>query len=111
MLPLMVIKNDGRREEFSRDKLLGGILRSCNKRNLPMESIIDFAASIEREVRNTIEREITAKAIGELVMKRLRNFDEVAYIRFASVYRKFEDVESFRNELDGLTKGHPKKAS
>lgn len=107
-VPLMVIKNDGRREAFDRDKILNGLIRSCDKRDISMERIVALGNDIERELRNTMEREVTARSIGELVMERLKDFDEVAYIRFASVYRKFRDISSFQNELE-LLKGREKK--
>lgn len=94
--PLMVIKHDGRRVQFDRDKLLNGLIRSCDKRDIPTDRIVALADEIERELRNTMEREITTKSIGELVMEKLKNFDEVAYIRFASVYRKFADISMLR---------------
>lgn len=100
--PLMVIKSDGRRVVFDRDKLLKGLIRSCDKRDIPTERIVTLADEIERELRNTMEREVATKAIGELVMERLKTFDEVAYIRFASVYRKFADISMFREELEEL---------
>ena len=100
--PLMVIKNDGRRVVFDRDKILNGLIRSCDKRDIPPERIVSLADEIERELRNTMEREITTKAIGELVMEKLKDFDEVAYIRFASVYRKFADISKFKDELEEL---------
>ncbi len=100
--PLMVIKNDGRRVVFDRDKLLKGLIRSCDKRDIPTERVVSLADEIERELRNTMEREVTTKAIGELVMEKLKNFDEVAYIRFASVYRKFGDISMFKEELEEL---------
>ena len=100
--PLMVIKHDGRRVQFDRDKLLKGLIRSCDKRDIPTDRIVALADEIERELRNTMEREITTKSIGELVMEKLKNFDEVAYIRFASVYRKFADISSFMEELQEL---------
>ena len=106
--PLMVIKNDGRREPFDRDKLLNGLIRSCDKRDISMERIVTLGNDIERELRKTMEREVTARSIGELVMEKLKDFDEVAYIRFASVYRKFRDISSFQNELE-LLKGREKK--
>ena len=98
----MVIKNDGRREPFKQEKLLNGLIRSCEKRDIPMERIVRLANEIEREVRNTMEREIPSKKLGQLVMDHLRDFDEVAYIRFASVYRQFKDVQSFMEELQLL---------
>lgn len=107
-VPLMVIKNDGRREPFDRDKLLNGLIRSCDKRDISMERIVALGNDIERELRNTMEREVTARSIGELVMEKLKDFDEVAYIRFASVYRKFQDISSFQDELE-LLKGREKK--
>ena len=100
--PLMVIKNDGRRVVFDREKLVKGLIRSCDKRDIPTERIMALADEIERELRNTMEREITTKAIGELVMEKLKGFDEVAYIRFASVYRKFADISMFKEELEEL---------
>ncbi|MBO4853028.1 MAG: transcriptional repressor NrdR [Schwartzia sp.] len=101
-MPLMVIKNDGRRVVFEKDKLLNGLIRSCDKRNIPADKIVNLADEIERELRNTMDREVTTKAIGELVMEKLKNFDEVAYIRFASVYRKFADISMFKEELEEL---------
>jgi len=101
-VPLMVIKNDGRRETFDRNKLLNGLIRSCDKRDIEAEKIVALAAKIEQEIRNTMEREVKARAIGERVMEHLKDFDEVAYIRFASVYRKFRDAEEFKKELDKL---------
>ena len=101
-LPLLVVKNDGRREIFSREKLLNGLIRSCEKRDISAEKIHVLASRIEREIRNTMEQEVSAKLIGETVMKYLKDFDEVAYIRFASVYRKFADLNTFRDELEGL---------
>ena len=108
-VPLMVIKNDGRREPFRQEKLLNGLIRSCEKRDIPMERIVRLANEIEREVRNTMEREIPAKKLGQLVMDHLRDFDEVAYIRFASVYRKFADIGNFITELDELRESKKKK--
>lgn len=101
-IPLMVIKNDGRRVVFDRNKLLNGLIRSCDKRDIPTESIVALADEIEKELRNTMDREVYTRDIGELVMEKLKNFDEVAYIRFASVYRKFADISGFREELEAL---------
>ena len=108
-VPLMVIKKDGRREPFKQEKLLNGLIRSCEKRDIPMERIVRLANEIEREVRNTMEREIPSKKLGQLVMDHLRDFDEVAYIRFASVYRKFADIGNFITELDELRESKKKK--
>ena len=101
-IPLMVIKNDGRRVVFDRNKLLTGLIRSCDKRDIPTERIVALADDIEKELRNTMDREVYTRDIGELVMEKLKNFDEVAYIRFASVYRKFADISGFREELEAL---------
>lgn len=101
-LPLMVVKRDGRREPFSRDKLLTGIIRSCDKRDISMEQITNFVAEIEHEIRNRAEPEVPSEKVGEIVMEHLKDFDEVAYIRFASVYRKFDDITNFIEELETL---------
>ena len=101
-LPLMVVKRDNRREPFSRDKLLTGIIRSCDKRDISMEQITNFVAEIERDIRNRTEPDVPSEKIGEIVMERLKDFDEVAYIRFASVYRKFDDITNFIEELETL---------
>jgi len=101
-MPLMVVKRDGRREAFNRDKILNGIIRSCDKRDISMERILSFVGSVERDIRNTMVQEVTSDKIGEMVLKRLRSFDEVAYIRFASVYRRFADISSFLEELNNL---------
>ena len=101
-IPLMVIKNDGRRVLFDRNKLLNGLIRSCDKRNVSMERIINLTDEIEKELRNPMDREISTMAIGQLVMKKLKAFDDVAYIRFASVYRKFTDISNFKEELEEL---------
>ena len=101
-VPLMVIKNDGRRVAFDSSKILNGLIRSCDKRNIPMDEIMKLSRDIERSIRNSADREITTNKIGELVMDKLRDFDEVAYIRFASVYRKLADITMFRDELEQL---------
>ena len=101
-VPLMVIKNDGRRAVFDKEKLLKGIIRSCYKREIPAEKIIKLADEIEKELRNMMKHEISSKTIGEVVMKYLKTFDKVAYIRFASVYRKFSDIDNFKQELENL---------
>lgn len=101
-VPLMVIKQDGRRVVFDKNNLLNGIIRSCEKRSIPMENITVLVDKIEKELRNTMDREIPTKVIGELVMKHLKEFDQVAYVRFASVYRKFTDVNNFMQELEKL---------
>lgn len=101
-LPLQVVKKDGRREAFDRQKLLQGLLKAFQKRPVSMEIIEDIVENIERELRNTSDNEAKSSYIGELVMKSMRDVDEVAYVRFASVYREFKDVESFVDEIKNL---------
>lgn len=100
--PLLVIKRDGSREPFSREKLTRGILRSCEKRPVTTEQIEAIVLRVEAVPRNHLKKEITSEEIGELVMKELRDVDEVAYVRFASVYRQFKDVHSFMELLQSL---------
>ena len=101
-VPLIVIKNDGAREPFNREKILNGLVHAFNKRDVPLEKLAELTRRIEYEVRGTMEREVKSRDIGEIVMDKLKNFDEVAYIRFASVYRKFADVEGYITELNRL---------
>jgi transcriptional repressor NrdR len=98
-IPLMIIKKDGRREEFSRDKIRSGITKACEKRNISMNSIEDFLDALEQELRETGKKEISSAVVGERVMNRLHELDEIAYVRFASVYREFKDVNDFVQEL------------
>ncbi len=98
-LPVMVVKKDGSRQEFDRSKILTGLVRSCANRPVPMAELERISTEIEQIVQNTLEREIRTEQIGELVMERLKPLDEVSYIRFASVYRQFKDVQSFMQEL------------
>ncbi|PID78074.1 MAG: transcriptional regulator NrdR [Deltaproteobacteria bacterium] len=98
-IPLMIVKKDGRREEFSRDKLRTGILRACEKRNISIDTIEQFIDEFEMELNEKDSREIPVEDIGEKVMEKLHELDEVAYVRFASVYREFKDVNDFVNEL------------
>lgn len=104
-VPLVVVKRDGRRVAFDRNKILGGLIRACEKRPIPMSTLEAVADDVEREIRNTMEKEVSSTAIGEMVMDRLRNLDEVAYVRFASVYRQFKDINRFREELEKLLEG------
>jgi transcriptional repressor NrdR len=99
---LAVIKKDGRREQFNRDKLLMGLKKACEKRSISMETIEETVAEIEQDLRKRETTEISSRVIGEMVMRRLRVLDKVAYIRFASVYRQFEDIESFEKEVHNL---------
>lgn len=98
-IPLVVIKKDGNRQSYNRNKLLNGIIRACEKRPVSMKTIEDMVDEIEKSLFNSMEREITTDLIGELVMNRLKNTDEVAYVRFASVYRQFKDLNTFMDEL------------
>ena len=95
MIDLVVIKKDGRREPFGRNKVLSGIIKACEKRLIPIDVIERIVDDIERDLRNRDSVEIESKLIGSLVMRKLKSIDKVAYIRFASVYRSFEDVEEF----------------
>lgn len=103
-MPFLVIKKDGRREAFSRSKILSGIMRACEKRPISSETIEETVGEIERQVRSGLDREIASEYIGELVMDKLRALDDVAYVRFASVYRQFKDIDSFIEELQQLRK-------
>ncbi|TJY39693.1 transcriptional regulator NrdR [Cohnella pontilimi] len=104
--PLVVIKKDGSREEFNRDKILRGLLRACEKRPVSMDQLEIIVSDVEREVRNTALSEVESGVIGELLMERLYPVDEVAYVRFASVYRQFRDINMFLKELNGLINKH-----
>ena len=101
-LPLVVIKKDGSRQTFDKIKMLNGMLRACEKRPVPMASLQSAADEIEQELQNSLEREVTSTEIGEQVMRRLKSLDEVAYVRFASVYRQFKDINTFMEELTKL---------
>ena len=101
-IPYLVIKKDGRREAFDRQKLLAGLHRACEKRPVSAKALSEIVDEIEQMVQDAPDREIEGAAIGERVMERLKELDKVAYVRFASVYRKFEDVEEFMAELRGL---------
>jgi transcriptional repressor NrdR len=101
---LMVVKKDGRRETFDRDKVLSGIVKACEKRHVPMAEIEKVVDSIERGLTNTMEKEIASTFIGELIMENLKQIDEVAYVRFASVYRQFTDASTFVAEIEKLFK-------
>lgn len=100
--PLIVIKKDGSREEFSRDKLLRGLVRACEKRPVPFEELENLVSRIARELQGMAEQEISSRDIGEMAMEGLYHLDEVAYVRFASVYRQFKDINVFVNELKDL---------
>ena len=99
---LVVVKNDGRRESFDRNKLINGLLKACEKTKITYEDVEKIAERIERALNNTMEKEIESKMIGALIMDELRNLDQVAYVRFASVYHKFTDVNTFVQEVNHL---------
>jgi transcriptional repressor NrdR len=101
-IPIMIIKKDGRREVFARDKVRAGIKKACQKRNISMNLIEDFLDELERDLRETGEKEIPSATLGEKIMVKLHDLDDVAYVRFASVYREFKDVNDFVSELRTL---------
>ncbi len=100
--PLMVVKKDSRRQPFERKKLLAGLIKACEKRPISMEQLEDLTDKIESALRKNYDKEVKFKEIGELVMKKLQDLDEIAYVRFASVYRQFRDVGQFMKTLKGL---------
>lgn len=101
-IPIIVVKKDGNRQTFDRNKLLNGIIKSCEKRPVSINTIDNLVYSIERTLSNSLEKEITSVEIGEMVMNGLKDIDEVAYVRFASVYRQFKDLNSFMEELKAI---------
>ena len=101
-LPMVVVKKDGSRQSFDRRKVLGGMIRACEKRPVPLAELEKIASEIEQDLQNSLEREISTETIGERVMERLRAVDQVAYVRFASVYRQFKDIDTFMAELNKL---------
>jgi transcriptional repressor NrdR len=101
---LMVIKKDGRREPFDRKKILSGIIKACEKRPISMEKMDEIVTQVERAIQKKSDREVFASRIGELVIEKLRLLDDVAYVRFASVYRQFKDLGQFMEELKGILK-------
>ena len=101
-VPLVVVKKGGTRQTFDKSKLIGGMLRACEKRPVAIDDIQRTADEIEQELQNSLEREVSTTEIGELVMKKLKDLDEVAYVRFASVYRQFKDINTFMDELTKL---------
>ena len=104
-LPLVVVKKDGSRQSFERQKILRGMLRACEKRPVSVEALEHIAREIEQDFQNSMEREVRTERIGEEVMRRLREVDQVAYVRFASVYRQFQDIETFMEALKNLRAG------
>mgnify|MGYP000212835355 CR=1 FL=1 len=101
-LPIVVIKRDGARQAFDRNKILNGMLRACEKRPVSLAALETAALDIEQILQNSLEREVSTEVIGEKVMEKLKKADEVAYVRFASVYRQFKDINSFMRELNKI---------
>lgn len=101
-VPIVIVKKDNRREEFNRDKVLNGIKKACEKRAISIDQIEETVDAIERDLRDTNEREVSSKLVGEKIIQALKQIDDVAYVRFASVYREFKDVADFIVELKGL---------
>ena len=104
LIPLMVIKKDGRREPFSREKITNGIIKACEKRPISVDTINNLVNNIEEAIKSEGVDEIKSNLVGELVISRLRDLDEVAYVRFASVYRQFKDLSSFVKEIRKISK-------
>lgn len=98
-IPIVVIKKDGTRQEYNRDKILNGLIRACEKRPVSMMQMEAIADEVEKNLQNSLKREISSTMIGELVMNQLKELDEIAYVRFASVYRQFKDLNTFLDEL------------
>lgn len=101
-IPLIVVKKDGNRQTYDRNKILTGIIKACEKRPVSMQTIEDIVDNIEKTLYNSMEKEVTSQHIGEMVMNHLKNIDEVSYVRFASVYRQFKDINTFMDELKKL---------
>ena len=101
-LPLVVVKKDGSRQSFDRNKVMAGLIRACEKRPVPYSTLETMVGEIEQVLQNQMEREISSAQIGELVMERLKKIDDVSYVRFASVYRQFKDINTFISELSKL---------
>lgn len=104
-VPILVIKRDKSREVFDPEKLLNSMLRACDKRSVPIDVLETAVTDIEQTLQNSLDREVTSKQIGELAMEKLKAIDEVAYVRFASVYRQFKDISTFKEELNKLLEG------
>ncbi len=103
-VPLLVVKRDGRRQPFDRKKIIAGLMKACEKRPVSVDKMEEITGEIERAIQRKYDREVNSKEIGELIMEKLAALDEVAYVRFASVYRQFRDVNQFMSELQGMLK-------
>ena len=102
--PIMVVKKNGTREQFDRDKIINGMIRACEKRPVSLEQIEETAEQIEMELNNSLEKEIDSTKIGDIVIEKLKDLDKIAYVRFASVYREFQEIGEFKKELNKLLK-------
>lgn len=109
IVPTVVIKKDGSRQAFNKEKIIKGLVRACEKRPVAYEQLKEIADSIEQNLLNSLEREISSLSIGEMAMEMLKKLDEVSYVRFASVYRQFKDIETFMYEINKLRKGSENK--
>lgn len=108
-MPIRVIKKNGSRELFDRNKLRSGLIRACEKRNITSDQIEEIVNRVEKEIRNNLKQEVSSEAIGNILMDELKDLDQVAYVRFASVYREFKDIGSFMSELETLMKNRQGK--
>lgn len=104
LVPILIIKKDGARQPFDRGKLLSSMLKACEKRSVPLSTLENIVNEVEQTLQNSMEREVPSSTIGNLVMKKLKTVDEVAYVRFASVYRQFKDLNAFMDELNNILK-------
>ena len=102
-VPIVIVKKDGTRQTFDRNKILNGMIRACEKRPVSIQTLENAVDNIEKQIYNTLDREIKSDLVGELVMEELKEIDEISYVRFASVYRQFKDIEEFKLELNKLT--------
>jgi len=98
-IPLIVVKKNGNRESYNKNKILNGVIKSCEKRPVSLQDIEELVDGIEKQLYNTMEREITTEFIGNLVIEKIKELDEIAYVRFASVYREFKDINTFMDEV------------
>lgn len=105
-VPIVVVKKDGKRQVYDPNKVLNGLIKACEKRPVSLHQLEQVTDEIERELKNRLEREVSSAVIGELVMDKLKNLDEVAYVRFASVYREFKDINTFLKEIEALLKAN-----
>lgn len=102
--PLIVVKKDGTRQQFDRSKILNGMIKSCEKRPVSLSTLESAADDIEKDILNTLNQEVSTEEIGEMVMEKLKEIDEISYVRFASVYKEFKDIDTFLNELESIIK-------